>query len=178
MDGMCLLGSPSASWVRVTTKAAMSSDNFLRYSHTIGLSTMQGRGFYYPADTAIGADGRMYTVSRSLEGDPRGARVTVYNLEGKNFQALSTRVDIPFKSGVWDGYKGKIPDWVRLRFEIYIDGRLRANSGWMGKKDGLRTLVVDNLEGAKELKLVTRYKKYPPYAVTGAWWNLRFYKKK
>ena len=67
----------------------MNSDTFLRYSHTIGLSTMQGRGFYYPADTAIGADGRMYTVSRSLEGDPRGVRVTLYNLDGEYFSAFA-----------------------------------------------------------------------------------------
>ena len=46
---------------------------FLRYSLTIGLSTMQGRGFSFPADTAVGKDGRLYTVNprRSCPGaDP------------------------------------------------------------------------------------------------------------
>lgn len=57
----------------------------MQYSLTIGLSTMQGRGFYYPADTAIGRDGRIYTVSRSLEGDPRGVRITVFDLESEFF---------------------------------------------------------------------------------------------
>ena len=59
--------------------------DFLKYSHTIGLSTMEGRGFYYPVDTAIGADGRLHTVSRSLEGDARGVRVTVYSLDSEYF---------------------------------------------------------------------------------------------
>ena len=40
----------------------------MAYSHTIGLSTMEGRGFYYPVDTVIGKDGKLYTISRSLEG--------------------------------------------------------------------------------------------------------------
>ena len=59
--------------------------HFLQYGHTIGLSTMEGRGFYYPADTAIGKDDRMYVVSRSLDGDTRGIRVTVCNLDSEYF---------------------------------------------------------------------------------------------
>jgi tripartite motif-containing protein 71 len=58
---------------------------FLKYSHTIGLSTMEGRGFYYPVDTAVGENGRLYTVSRSLDGDPRGLRVTVYDLDSEYY---------------------------------------------------------------------------------------------
>ena len=65
-----------------TTTTKFKSD-FLVYSHTIGLSTMQGRGFYYPSDTAIGKGGRIYTVNRSLEGDVRGVRVTVYDLDSE-----------------------------------------------------------------------------------------------
>ena len=58
---------------------------FLKYSHTIGLSTMEGRGFYYPNDSVVGADGRLYVVSRTLDGDNRGVRVTVTNLESEYF---------------------------------------------------------------------------------------------
>ena len=61
----------------------------MKYSHTIGLSTMSGRGFYYPVDTAIGEDDRLYTVSRSLDGDPRGIRVTIYDLESEYFGTFS-----------------------------------------------------------------------------------------
>jgi DNA-binding beta-propeller fold protein YncE len=61
----------------------------MKYSHTIGLSTMSGRGFYYPVDTAIGEDDRLYTVSRSLDGDPRGIRVTIYDLDSEYFGTFS-----------------------------------------------------------------------------------------
>lgn len=57
----------------------------IKYSHSIGLSTMEGRGFYYPVDTAVDSDGKLYTVSRSLDGDPRGLRVTVYDLDSEYF---------------------------------------------------------------------------------------------
>ena len=62
-----------------------SRTELLEYSHTIGLSTMEGRGFYYPVDTARGKDGRLYTVSRSLEGDTRGVRVTMFDVESEYF---------------------------------------------------------------------------------------------
>ena len=65
----------------MATRSTDVQTGFLQYSHTIGLSTMQGRGYYYPADTAVGRDGRLYTVSRSLEGDPRGVRVTIADLD-------------------------------------------------------------------------------------------------
>ena len=50
----------------------------LRYECTLGLSTMEGRGFYYPTDTVIGDNGRLYVVNRSLESvGPRRARYDV-----------------------------------------------------------------------------------------------------
>lgn len=42
---------------------------------------MEGRGYYYPVDTVIDDDGRIYTVNRSLDGDVRGIRVTITNWE-------------------------------------------------------------------------------------------------
>ena len=57
----------------------------LVYSHTIGLSTMEGRGFYYPVDTLCGSDGKLYTISRSLEGDTRGVRVTIYDVDSEYY---------------------------------------------------------------------------------------------
>ena len=69
----------------MSTAAAESRTDLLEYSHTIGLSTMEGRGFYYPVDTARGRDGRLYTVSRSLEGDTRGVRVTMFDLDSEYF---------------------------------------------------------------------------------------------
>ena len=61
----------------MTTKAAQGS--FLKYSHSIGLCTMEGRGFMFPVDTAFSNDGRMHTVSRAYSAVPRLLRVTVYD---------------------------------------------------------------------------------------------------
>ncbi len=41
----------------MTTKDTRQETAFLKYSHTVGLSTMEGRGYYYPCDSAIDADG-------------------------------------------------------------------------------------------------------------------------
>ncbi len=60
------------------------------YSHTVGLSTMEGRGFYYPVDTLVASDGRLYTISRSLEGDGRGIRVTVYDVESEYYGTFAS----------------------------------------------------------------------------------------
>ena len=67
----------------MATAATRPRADFLVYSRTIGLSTMQGRGFYYPSDTAIVTGGQIYTVSRSLDGDERGVRVTVCDLDSE-----------------------------------------------------------------------------------------------
>ena len=64
--------------------------DFLEYSHTIGLSTMEGRGFYYPSDAVIHKDGRLLVVSRTLDGDPRGVRVTVCNMEEEFFGTFAS----------------------------------------------------------------------------------------
>ena len=60
------------------------------YSHTIGLSTMEGRGFYYPVDTVCASDGRLYTISRSLEGDIRGVRVTIYDIDSEYYGTFAS----------------------------------------------------------------------------------------
>jgi hypothetical protein len=43
-----------------------------------------------------------------------------------------------------------------VNFEIYVDGKLRAQSGMMKSTDAPRLLVVAGLENAKEVKLATR----------------------
>ncbi len=50
---------------------------FLEYSHTMGMTVMEGRGFYYPVDTAVGKENRLYVISRSKEETARGVRVTM-----------------------------------------------------------------------------------------------------
>jgi tripartite motif-containing protein 71 len=81
----------------MATTAYKAATDFLVYSHTFGLSTMEGRGFYYPSDTAFGKDGVIYTVNRSLEGEAamRGVRVTVYDVDSKFSHTFCTFGDGP-----------------------------------------------------------------------------------
>ena len=65
--------------------SATERAGFLTYSRTIGIATMEGRGFFFPSDTAMGKNGRIYTVNRSVEVDRRGVRVTMYNLDSDFF---------------------------------------------------------------------------------------------
>ena len=57
----------------------------LEYRLTLGMTTMKGRGFYYPTDTAIAADGRMYVANRSLENGTRGVRVTMCDIDSEHY---------------------------------------------------------------------------------------------
>ena len=74
----------------MTNDSAARSSGFLTYSHTIGIANMVGRGFYFPADTAVGTNGRLYTVNRGLDADTRGVRVTAYNLASDFFETFGS----------------------------------------------------------------------------------------
>ena len=74
----------------MATMQTATRPDFLTYSHTIGICVMRGRGFYCPVDTAIGENGRLYVVSRSLDGDPAGARVTVCSPDSEFFRVFGS----------------------------------------------------------------------------------------
>ena len=57
----------------------------LAYNRTIGVTAMFGRGFYYPVDIVADEDGRLYVLNRSSDGDKRGVRVTIMNLDEDYF---------------------------------------------------------------------------------------------
>ena len=69
----------------MSTTQTKSPPDFLQYCFTVGMTTMEGRGFYVPTDTTIGKDGRLYVVNRSQPEVPRGVRVTMCNAEGEYF---------------------------------------------------------------------------------------------
>ena len=60
-----------------------STAQLLRYECTLGLSAMTGRGFYYPTDTVIGNNGRLYVVNRSVEIVEIGVRVTICDMDSE-----------------------------------------------------------------------------------------------
>ena len=76
---------------------------------------------------------------------------TVYKLEGAGFTAFSAVVGISL-----DMAGRVIRKDIGHCFEILVDGKLRACSGILKATDEPRLLVVQDLAGAKELKLVTR----------------------
>ena len=55
---------------------------FLTYNYSVGLSVMEGRGFSYPSDAAVGKDGRVYVVNRGVDSeDYRQVRGTMCSLD-------------------------------------------------------------------------------------------------
>ena len=69
----------------MTTSETKASAEFLEYSMTLGMTVMEGRGFYYPVDTAIGQDSRLYVVNRSLDNVARGVRVTMCDIDSEYY---------------------------------------------------------------------------------------------
>ena len=55
--------------------------DFLVYDRALGMTVMEGKGFYYPVDTVAGKDDRLYVISRSKEETARGIRVTMCDLD-------------------------------------------------------------------------------------------------
>ena len=98
---------------------------------------------------------------------------TTYNLEGKDFTAFAAYVGVPVDAG-----KSVIRHHERLvNFEIWVDGQLKAQSGLMKTTDEPRLLVAD-LTGAKEVKLLTRLDSDGDNAYyLVAWCNAEFYGK-
>lgn len=54
---------------------------FMVYDRALGMTVMEGKGFYYPVDTVAGKDDRLYVISRSKEETTRGIRVTMCDLD-------------------------------------------------------------------------------------------------
>ncbi len=59
--------------------------DFLVYDRTLGMTVMEGKGFYYPVDTVAGQGDRLYVISRSKEETVRGIRVTMCDLDSGYF---------------------------------------------------------------------------------------------
>ena len=55
----------------------------LEYAFTLGVAAMEGRGFYYPVDIGMGANGRLYVLGRSHEGDTRGIQVCMMDADSE-----------------------------------------------------------------------------------------------
>lgn len=100
---------------------------------------------------------------------------TIYNIENAGFTAFAAEVGFFDKFAKGHGANaGALVD-----FEIYVDGKLCSQSGLMGVSDAPRLLVAVNLQGVKELKLVTRRDNLlNDSACLATWGDPRFIKAK
>ena len=65
---------------------------FLKYSFTIGMTTMEGRGFYYPTDAVLGSNGRIYVPNRSMPlAKRRTVRICVCDVDGGHYGTFGYR---------------------------------------------------------------------------------------
>ena len=119
----------------VETRAAV-----LEYDLTVGLSAMEGRGFYYPTDTAIAPNGRLYVPNRSVDGAARGVRVTVCDINSEYYGTFGYFGHDPGEF-VWascdSGGQLKerlfISDEYTNRITVFdLDGSYQANWGTTG----------------------------------------------
>lgn len=62
----------------------------LSYVMTLGVAAMEGRGFYYPVDTATGPNGRIYVLGRGHDGDQRGIQVCVMDVDSEYYGVFGT----------------------------------------------------------------------------------------
>jgi hypothetical protein len=120
----------------------MTSDR-LKYNRTVGLCSMEGRGFYFPADTLIGQDEKLYTVSRSLDGDTRGVRVTIYDIDEEYYGTFSGYGDNP-GSLIWPTSISQSNEGDIIVADEYLNrvsffepnGQLIRTWGLAGSEDG------------------------------------------
>jgi len=113
------------------------------------------------------------TFSRGLWVSP--CHETIYRVEGAGFAAFAAQV------GFYDGLAKRA--YANLgavvNFEIYVDGTLRTQSGPMRFGDAPRLLAADRLEGAREVKLVTRRDDLVnDWYCLATWGDPRFYRRR
>ena len=120
--------------------SASAETPFPRYSHTIGLCVMQGRGFMFPADTLIAKDGRIHTVSRGSNGPALQLRVTLYDIDSEYYGVYGGYDDgLRWPAAIASDREGNvfISDEKTDRVHIYSAGGSPVDSwGDSGHKEG------------------------------------------
>ncbi len=108
------------------------------------------------------------TYDKGFAVSPRAE--VVCSIEGKSFSAFSAEVG--FANAGRPDYRNP-----KMHFEIYVDGQLKAHSGLMAYGEAPKLLVVEGLQAAKEMRLVTRLSDDGGQrGVEGIWGEPAFYK--
>jgi len=121
-------------WMRTNDKDKPRIDASMYYGWHIGTATLKG----WKKDYA-----------KALWVRPH--HESVYKLEGSSFTAFAAEAGIPKENA-----NPQLHRDARACFEVWLDGKLAAQSGLMTLGDEPRLLVATSLDRAKEIKLVTR----------------------
>jgi DNA-binding beta-propeller fold protein YncE len=133
----------------------------LKYSHTIGLLALTGRGFSNPMNTAVTDAGILYVVNRSnsfqaLQG---AVRITVCNIEGEylgEFGSYGTEdgafvwptgIDVDSQGNVYlaDEHRNDVQVWDKDHNFIRKWGSTGDGDAQMNRPAGLATDSQDNV---------------------------------
>ena len=143
----------------MTTVHDLPEVKYLEYRMTLGMTTMEGRGFYYPSDTAIAADGRMFVANRSLDNVTRGVRVTVCDADSEYYGTFGAYGQTPGQF-VWlsacaldsrdrlyasDEYLHRVSVFDREGALLSYWGEHGAAEGQLDTPSGLAFDAADNL---------------------------------
>ena len=139
----------------MTTPATQRQTLKLEYDLTVGMSVMEGRGFYYPSDTAVASNGRLYVANRSVDGVDRGVRVTVCDVESEYYGTFGSSGEgegqFIWVSGIAEDTRGRlfIADEYSSRVSVFdLDGNFISSWGdagsGEGELDGPSGIATDN----------------------------------
>lgn len=127
----------------MVASAAQTESKLLEYSLTVGMSVMEGRGFYYPVDTLPTSHGRLYVVNRSVDGVDRGVRVTMCDINSEYYGTFGSAGDgdgqFVQACGIAEDSKGRvyIADEYANRVSVFdLDGNFLSNWGTTGSAEG------------------------------------------
>ena len=127
----------------MVASTAQIQSSVLEYSLTVGLSAMEGRGFYYPVDTLPTSHGRLYVVNRSVDGVDRGVRVTMCDINSEYYGTFATAGDgdgqFIYAGGIAEDSQGRIyiADEYANRVSVFdLDGNFLTNWGATGSREG------------------------------------------
>ena len=128
---------------RMVVSTAATQTGVLEYSLTVGLSAMEGRGFYYPVDTLPTSTGRLYVVNRSVDGVDRGVRVTMCDIDSEYYGTFASAGDgdgqFVYASSIAEDSQGRvfISDEYANRVTAFdMDGKFLWSWGTPGSAEG------------------------------------------
>ncbi len=127
----------------MTTTAIRKQRETLEYDLTIGMSVMEGRGFYYPSDSIVASNGRIYVANRSVDGVDRGVRVTVCDIESEYYGTFGSYGEgdgeFVWISCIAEDSRGRlfITDEYASRVSVFdLDGKFLSSWGVAGSGEG------------------------------------------